>query len=198
MPTKFHQILRAIGKECESKSLTEAEVEKIFQQRDFFAELGYDGFGKDILAQRGKFRKRYDVALTGFGGRVHAVIEFRKARSEPLRSFVSELHEKYVKPHLALFGVLTNGVDLVFYARTNGEFTEQFGFTLSEATEDDAQKTENWLRKRKVQFELLESLLDRLRFNLAQQLLISDTQSEPARIFSRCFSYGASQLLAGW
>ncbi|HLI35316.1 MAG TPA: N-6 DNA methylase [Terriglobia bacterium] len=187
MPTKFHQILRAIGRDCESKSLTEAEVEKIFQQRDFFTELGYEGFGKDILAQRGKLRKRYDVALTGFGGRVHAVIEFKKARSEPLRSFAAELNEKYVKPHLALFGVLTNGVDLVFYARANGEFTEQFAFTLAKATEDEAQKTENWLRKRKVQFELLESVLERLRFNLAQQLLISDTQSEPARIFFQMF-----------
>ena len=70
MSRKFQQLLRTIGKACQSQAVTEAEVEKIFQERNFFVELCYEGFGRDILAQRGRFRKRFDVALTGFGGRV--------------------------------------------------------------------------------------------------------------------------------
>ncbi|HKZ52066.1 MAG TPA: hypothetical protein VJ085_02165, partial [Candidatus Acidoferrales bacterium] len=84
---KFQQVLRAIGKACESGPLTEAEVEKIFQEKGFFAELGYDGVGKDILAQRGRFRKRFDVALLGFGGRARAVMEFKKVTATPLEAF---------------------------------------------------------------------------------------------------------------
>ncbi|MGD1105296.1 MAG: hypothetical protein ABSA59_24890 [Terriglobia bacterium] len=68
MSRKFQQILRSIGKACPDTTLTEAEIEKIFQERSFFVELGYEGFGKDLLAQRGRSRKRFDVALTGFGG----------------------------------------------------------------------------------------------------------------------------------
>jgi hypothetical protein len=41
MPKGFLQILRAIGKACQDRSLNEAEVEKLFQQHDFFLELGY-------------------------------------------------------------------------------------------------------------------------------------------------------------
>ena len=69
MSRKLQQILRIIGKACQDETLTEAEIEKIFQERSFFVELGYEGFGKDMLAQRGRFRRRFDVAggLTGTG-----------------------------------------------------------------------------------------------------------------------------------
>src|SRR5208283_5018034 len=109
---------------CEAQSPTEAEVEKIFQEKGFFVELGYEGFGKDLLAQRGKSRKRFDIALTGFGGRVHAAIEFKKPAAGSLDSFVDELYEKYVKPELAIYGVLTNGVEILILARANGQFHE--------------------------------------------------------------------------
>src|SRR5208337_4663480 len=116
MSRKFQQLLRNIGKTCQAHGITEAEVEKVFQDNGFFVGLGYEGFGKDILAQRGRLRKRFDVALTGFGGRVHAVIEFKKPSAGPLNSFRGELQEKYVNPHLAIYGVLTNGVEMVIFA----------------------------------------------------------------------------------
>src|SRR5208283_1555703 len=62
MPPKLQQILRNIGKACQSEKITEAEIEKIFQANGFFVALGYEGFGQDLLAQRGKLRKRFDVA----------------------------------------------------------------------------------------------------------------------------------------
>src|SRR6266849_2210193 len=102
MPYRFHQLLRNIGKACENSSLTEAEVEKLFQEHDFFLELGYEGFGRDILAQRSRSLKRYDAALLGFGGRIRTVIEFKKPRLErPLEDFAEDLLEKYVRPHSA-------------------------------------------------------------------------------------------------
>ncbi len=58
MPYRFHQLLRNIGKACENSSPTEAEVEKLFQEHDFLLELGYEGIGKDILAQRSRSQKR--------------------------------------------------------------------------------------------------------------------------------------------
>jgi Eco57I restriction-modification methylase len=187
MPRKFQQILRSIGRVCQSQATTEAEVEKIFQEKDFFVELGYQGFSKDILAQRGKLRKRFDVALTGFGGRVHAVIEFKKPSAGPLLSFRDELLEKYVIPHLALYGVLTNGVEMLIYARTNGLFPEQLNFKLSEATEAHARDVANWLRKQAVHLESLDSVLERLRYHRQNVLLISDPDSEAARIFFQVF-----------
>jgi len=187
MSRKFQQILRTVAKACQGQTITEAEVEKIFQEKDFFVELGYEGFGKDILAQRGKLRKRFDVALTGFGGRVHAVIEFKKPSGGPLDSFRGELLEKYVNPHLAIYGVLTNGVEMVIYARTNGQFPEQLKFSLSETTEAQARDVANWLRKQTVHLEVLESVLERLRYHRQNVLLISDPDSEAARIFFQVF-----------
>lgn len=187
MSRKFQQLLRAIGKACKGQAITEAEVEKIFQERNFFVELGYEGFGRDILAQRGKFRKRFDVALTGFGGRVHAVIEFKKPSAGPLDSFRGELLEKYVSPHLAIYGVLTNGVEMVIYARTNGQFPEQLRFNLAETTEPQARDVADWLRKQTVHMEVLESVLERLRYHRQNVLLIRDPDSEAARIFFQVF-----------
>lgn len=187
MSRKFQQLLRNIARACEGQAITEAEVEKVFQEKGFFVELGYEGFGKDILAQRGKLRKRFDVALTGFGGRVHAVIEFKKPSAGSLDSFRNELLEKYVNPHLAIYGVLANGVEMVVYARTNGQFPEQLRFNLSETTEEQARNVVNWLRKQTVHLEVLESVLERLRYHRQNVLLIRDPDSEAARIFFQVF-----------
>jgi N-6 DNA Methylase/Eco57I restriction-modification methylase/TaqI-like C-terminal specificity domain len=191
MPSKFQHILRSIGKTCEAASLTEAEVEKVFQGKGFFAELGYEGFGVDLLAQRsGRSRKRYDVALMGVGGRVRSVIEFKQVNAGALGAFSDKLYEEYVKPQLALFGVLTNGVDFVLYARANGEFTEQ-KFTqplrLAEISEEDAARIHGWLSKKKVEFESLQSVSDHLKFIRENPLLVSSPDSEAARVFFQVF-----------
>lgn len=187
MSAKFQKLLQGIGKACEEKKLTEAEVEKIFQEHGFFSELGYEGFGRDILAQRGRRRKRFDVALLGFGGRVRTVIEFKQANAGPLEPFQEELFEKYVKPHVANFGVLTNGVYFVLYASTNGSFVKQLDFKLSEVTESQAREVEHWLQKKKVDLESLPSVQDFLRENRQHRLLISAPDSDQARIFFQVF-----------
>jgi hypothetical protein len=192
MPSKFQQILRGIGKTCEAASLTEAEVEKVFQGKGFFTELGYEDFGVDLLAQRsGRSRKRYDVGLLGFAGRVRAVIEFKQAKAGPPAAFREKLFQEYVKPQLALFGVLTNGVELVLYARANGEFSEQHfeqnPLRLAEICENDAARIQEWLAKKKVHFESLQSVSDHLKFVREYPLLVSSPESEAARIFFQVF-----------
>lgn len=143
MPYRFHLLLRNIGKACGKSSLTEAEVEKVFQEHDFFHELGYKGIGEDILAQRSRAKKRYDFALLGFGGRVRTVIEFKKPGLErPLEDFADQLWD-YVRSHFATVGVLTDGVDLVLYFKVNGDFAKQFSIRLSEVTESEARKLED-------------------------------------------------------
>ncbi|MGH9513566.1 MAG: Eco57I restriction-modification methylase domain-containing protein [Terriglobales bacterium] len=188
MPYRFHQLLKNIGKACESSSLTEAEVEKLFQQHDFFLELGYEGIGRDILAQRSRSKRRYDAALLGFGGRIRTVIEFKKPNLDrPLESYSDDLLEKYVRPHSATIGVLTDGVDLALYFKVNGDFAKQFEFRLSEVTESEARKLEDSIRKRRVDLESLPSVLDWLKENRKGTLLISDSESEPAKIFFQVF-----------
>jgi N-6 DNA Methylase/Eco57I restriction-modification methylase len=190
MPYRFHQLLKNIGKACENVSLTEAEVEKIFQEKDFFIELGFEGIGSDILAQRPRAQKRYDFALLGFGGRVRTVIEFKKPRRQqdpPLEDFASDLFEKYVRPHSATVGVLTDGVRVLLYFRVNGDFAKQFDFHLSEATDSDARKLEDAIRKRRVDLESLDSVQKWLDANREGTLRISDSASEPARIFFQVF-----------
>jgi hypothetical protein len=189
MSRKFQQILRSIGKSCQDTSLTEAEIEKIFQERSFFVELGYEGFGRDLLAQRGRSRKRFDVALSGFGGRVHAVIEFKKPSAGPLDQFAGQLLDNYVRPQLAIFGVLTNGVEMIVYARTNGEFPEQANFKLQETSDAQALKVLSWLQKQTVHLEVLDSVMERLRYHRQNVLLISDPDSEAARIFFQVFQF---------
>ncbi|HEX5483036.1 MAG TPA: N-6 DNA methylase [Terriglobia bacterium] len=188
MPSKFQQILRSIGKTCEGQSLTEAEVEKVVQGKGFFTELGYEGFGVDLLAQRsGRSQKRFDVALLGFGGRVRTIIEFKQVNAGPLAAFQQKLFDEYVRPQLALFGVLTNGVEFIIYARTNGEFTEQLNLRLAEISEQDAARIEGWLSKKQIHFESLESVSDHLKFIRENPLLVSAPDSEAARIFFQVF-----------
>ena len=184
---RLQLLLRAIGEVCERKSFTEAEVEKVFQEHGLFGELGYEGIGKDILAQRGRLRKRFDLALLDFGGRVRVVVEFKRVGAGSLESFRKELDEKYVRPHSAPFGVLTNGVNFVLYARANGELVEQLSFRLSETTANQAVDIASWLRKRTVDLESLESVLELLKTNRQQPLLISSADSEPAKIFFQVF-----------
>jgi hypothetical protein len=188
MPYRFHHLLRNIGKACESASPTEAEVEKLFQEHDFFLELGYEGIGRDILAQRSRSQKRYDAALLGFGGRIRTVIEFKKPGiGRPLEDHADELLEKYIRPHSATVGVLTDGVDLALYFKVNGDFAKQFSFRLAEATESDARKLEDAIRKRRVDLESLPRVLEWLKENRKGPLLISDSESEPAKIFFQVF-----------
>src|SRR5271163_4406426 len=188
MTYRFQHLLRNIGKACEQGPLTEAEVEKLFQEHDFFLELGYEGIGKDILAQRSRSQKRYDAALTGFGGRVRTIVEFKKPNAgRPLEGFAEDLLEKYVRPHSANIGVLTDGIDLALYYRVNGDFTKQFGFRLAEVTESEARKLEDFLRKRRVDLESLPSVLECLKENRRSPLLISDSESEAAKIFFQVF-----------
>ncbi len=188
MPSKFLQILRNIGKTCEGTALTEAEVEKVFQEKGFFVELGYDGFGVDLWSQRSsRSQKRFDVALLGFGGRVRTIIEFKQANAGSLGAFQEKLFEEYVKPQLAFLGVLTNGIEFVLYARTNGEFAHQFTLKLSDIIENDAAKIESWLAKKKVQFDSLESVVDHIKLAKESPLIISAPDSEAARIFFQVF-----------
>jgi hypothetical protein len=183
----LQQILRAVGKACEADTLTEAEVEKLYQERDFFRKLGYAGIGKDVLAQRSRSQKRYDVALLGFGGRVRAIIEFKKTSVTDLGQFKDDLYEKYVRPHLAPFGVLTNGIQLLLYARVNGSFVKQIDCRLSEVSEAQSREINSCLQKRAVDLESLASVLEQLRRNRKEPLLISDTESEGAKVFFQVF-----------
>lgn len=187
MAGKIQQVLRAIGRSCEGSRLTEAEVEKVFQQEGFFSTLGYAGIGRDILAQRGRFRKRYDLGLLGFGGRVRVIIEFKKEDVGPLEDFQQELFDKYVKPHVSSFGVLTNGIDLIVYARTNGQLVKQDSFRLSEVSRSQALNLENWLQKQPVDLELLPSVLGLLKNNRKHPLLIDDPGGEATRVFFQVF-----------
>lgn len=189
MSSRFQQLLRNIGKACEDQSLTEAEVEKLFQEHGFFSELGYEGIGKDILAQRGQRRKRFDIALLDFGGRTRAVIEFKRPKRPgggSLESFQEELFDKYVKPHLAQFGILTDGVTFVLYAKTNGEFVRQFDeFPLAETSETHARRIAQWLQKKTVDLQSLASVHGLLQFNLQNQRLLQALDSDEAGIFFR-------------
>ncbi|MGH9351514.1 MAG: Eco57I restriction-modification methylase domain-containing protein, partial [Terriglobia bacterium] len=188
MPSKLQQILRGIGATCEGIALTEAEVEKVFQERGFFDALGYEGFTVDILAQRSsRSHKRFDVALLGFAGRVRAVIEFKQTSAGPLAPFREKLFEEYVKPQLAFLGVLTNGIEFVIYARSNGEFAQQMTVRLPEITEGDAAKVESWLSKKRVHFDSLESVSAHLKLMREYPLLVSAPDSEAARIFFQVF-----------
>ena len=103
-----------------------------------------------------------------------------------------------MNPHLAIYGVLTNGVEMLIYARTNGQFPEQLRFNLSETTEAQARDVADWLRKQAVHLEALESVLERLRYHRQNVLLIRDPDSEAARIFFQVFHSVPSRRSAVW
>lgn len=46
MPSRFQRLLQNIGKACEDQSLTEAEVEKLFQEHGFFQNSDIRALGR--------------------------------------------------------------------------------------------------------------------------------------------------------
>jgi len=187
MASKFLQLLKAIGKIAESGDLNEAETEKLVQEKGFFDVLGYEGIGIDILAQRTRAGKRYDVALLGLGGRVRAVLEFKQVAAGDLLAFQAELFEKYVRPHLAPIGALFNGKEIIVFKREDGSLTKVLDFQLATATESNALELSSLLEAQKIDFESLKSVQQVLEINESEPLIVADVSSEPAQIFFQVF-----------
>jgi hypothetical protein len=187
MTSKFLQVLWKIGKAAETRNLNEAEVEKLVQEEGFFQILQYKGIGIDILAQRTRSSKRYDVALLGLGGRVRAVIEFKQYAAGELLTFQVELFEKYVKPHLSRIGALFNGREIIVFLREDDALEKVLQFELSSATEDDASRLHGYLKAQNIDFENLASVLALLDSNERDPLRVGDIDSEAAQIFFQVF-----------
>ena len=84
-------------------------------------------------------------------------------------------------------GVLTDGLHLLLYARVNGSFVKQLECRLEEATDAQAREIAEALRKRKVDLDSLQSVLEWLRQVRKQPLPITGADSEGASVFFQVF-----------
>jgi type I restriction-modification system DNA methylase subunit/uncharacterized protein (DUF433 family)/3-phenylpropionate/cinnamic acid dioxygenase small subunit len=185
--TTLQNILHQIGDTCNRRPLTEAEVEKLFIERGFFRALGYSGIGLDIWAQRGKKRKRFDLALCVFGGRVKVVIELKKTAVSDLETFSEDLEIKYVVPQLAEYGAITNGVRFLLYKREGETLHKVCDFELIKATKEDADQLIETLKKESVELSELKEVENYLLRVLANPIYVTRPEDEGGKIFLQVF-----------
>jgi len=129
----FNVVLNDVKKK---PSMNESTLRIKFAQTNILKTLGYQK-NEIFFEERLTSGKRTDIHCTDEFGDVIFVIEFKKPSIENLDSFENDLWEKYVKPLKAKYGLLYNGIDLIFYERQKNKLIRNNKLTNSVENIDD-------------------------------------------------------------
>lgn len=136
--SSFTDILTDIAERVSAnrEELSERDVETIFFDEAFFAELGFDSPGVDVQQERTLADgTRPDVITTRDSSSVRAVYEFKEP-TKALGDFTAQL-EDYVAELDADAGVLTNGLELWLYDGESESFHRTTTLALFSAAEPE-------------------------------------------------------------
>lgn len=134
-----NKFLTIFNKSKEDITVSEEKVKRYFHTSGILELLDYSE-GNIHVEKTVKKGKRTDIHCTDEYGNVTFVIEFKKPSVKNLRKYESELWEKYIKPLKADFGILLNGLELIFYKRIRNNYERLFRKNLKEL-EDEEVKT---------------------------------------------------------
>lgn len=121
-PIEIKEILLEINKKSikGKDDLSEEELRSIFLETKILNLLGYEELGKDIRLEKtiSGTGKRTDIECEDQFGNTIFVIEFKKP-SDPvnLEEHFGQLWSSYVIPLKSKFGILFDGLEIVFYER---------------------------------------------------------------------------------
>lgn len=130
--TGFSDKLTELFKKAQdSPGMNEETLRIKFAQSDVLSELRYTD--ENIYWEEGlENQKRTDITCKDDIGDFNVVFEFKKPSEDNLASHKSQLKNRYVVPYKAKYGVLYNGLKLIFYERQGNELNEVFRSSTNE------------------------------------------------------------------
>jgi len=142
-----------------AKEISEEDVRQQFYKSDILKQLDYEGELKDVRFERNVKGKRSD--LIAFDRYMNAVfvIEFKKpGEMDPEKDF-SQLWDRYVKPLKARYGLLTDGLELLLYERTDSNWDRKIGVNIGEISTAQCEEISDWLKKPRIDITRIEVVL---------------------------------------
>lgn len=141
---KFHKILVDIAKKCKRESIDEPTLYQLLLDKKFFELIGYTKKGIDI-----KFLRR--DAATGKIPDFECLDDFEQSRvvfelkspndPKPLVSYRdNQLRDRYILPKKSRYGILYNGIQLIFYIKKGENLEEIYNFEDCELIESNQSK----------------------------------------------------------
>lgn len=144
--TCFEYIYKRVS---ENPRMLESELYEVIINSNFFAELGYETFGKDVRAQRrvpdtGKLADY--VTYDDYGNAIFA-LEAKPPSHKTLSDALPQLWNRYVLPLNSQYGVLTNGWSLIIYRKIGTKSDKIITFNIGDASQEICNKIFQLLKK---------------------------------------------------
>ncbi|HFQ93592.1 MAG TPA: hypothetical protein ENK32_06255, partial [Anaerolineae bacterium] len=179
--------MRDLGGYCEANpKVNEREVVTYaFKQAGLFAALGYGQPGQDALLEH----KHADVVLRATGGRVTAVVEFKRPERPP-QDGLEQLEQRYVGQLLPDVGVLCNGRQLIIYRRQGNGLLKPavLQVDLAQASDADARMVYQWLGKREIDLADLNAFTQALNDFSGQPVAVRGPEEGGGQAFLTRFA----------
>ncbi|MCJ7479055.1 MAG: N-6 DNA methylase, partial [Candidatus Nanohaloarchaeota archaeon QJJ-7] len=104
--------------------------------------------------------KRTDIHCTDDYGNVRFVVEFKKPSVQNLSQHKDQLWKRYMKPLRADYGILYNGLELIFYERVGDTAERQFKIQGDELGDEDVRELVGLLQKPEYDTQDIERVAD--------------------------------------
>ena len=140
---KFSNIYEKTEK---NKNVKEDKVKRYFHKSEILEHLGFEE--EDIKVEETiKERKQTDIHCVDEYGNVVIVVEFKRPSETNLEKHRPQLWKRYMKPLKADYGILYNGLELIFYERIRDDYNEIFRTETEQISEERLKKLIQYLEK---------------------------------------------------
>lgn len=138
---KFSDIFKKTKKNMD---VNEAKIRRYFYDSKILELLGYKE--EDIYVKETVEKGETDIHCVDDFGNVTLVVELKKPKVKPIK-YESQLWQRYMKPLKAEYGILFNGLELIFYKRAGNDLKRIFKINLNKLDEDRAKTLIKHLKK---------------------------------------------------
>ncbi|RZN38420.1 MAG: hypothetical protein EFT35_04780, partial [Methanophagales archaeon ANME-1-THS] len=142
-----------------AKEVSEEDVRVAFVRSGILEALGYKGEPEDVRYEQQVRGKRSDLLAFDNYLNVVFVVEFKRPTELDVDRDFAQLWDRYVKPLRAKYGLLTDGQELLIYARINSNWERKLHINLGEITITQCEEIYEWLQKPQIERTRIEAVL---------------------------------------
>ena len=169
-----------------AKEVSEEDVRVAFVRSGILEALGYEGEPKDVRFEQRVKGKRSDLLAFDKYQNVVFVVEFKRPNELDVDRDFAQLWDRYVKPLRAKYGLLTDGLELLIYARINSNWERKLQINLGEVTVAQCEDIYEWLKKPEVKREEVREVLNYFeRFDNPAEKVNLSTEIAQKHFFDR-------------
>ena len=177
---EFRESLIKLGKEVKQieSTISEQELVSKIHTTGVLKALGYKKNGVDIREQEGSEGYRADIYCLNDVDEIIFILEAKKPSiSQKLTDFKDvQLKEKYMIPLKSKLGILTNGIEFIFYELKGTTLVERFNISdLSLISEYDSKEIYNLIRKPEVEFTVYKTIVNYFSIPKTEQKMLKDS-----------------------